>query len=161
MRRKKASKSAINLIETLQRCRMKKFVLLGILTLISANAFAECVGDEWLGPWSGPSPVPPTCPQEPITPSDPPDPKYGTGPLEICLNATLGCAPVIYKVARFDGAEFALAFATIDGYPLVGSAGPCLYYQDCRGMNGVAYSQLVAAGQNAMRAIRFESERSR
>lgn len=122
-----------------------KTLLFGLVAagLLSAAARAECVDGAWEGPWFGPSPVPPSCAEEPAPPvSD-------AAPGELCFPA--GCRPVVYTPFR----RFTLAESTLpDDYPVLGFSGPCLDAA-CPEVQTQAFQNLWWNARQANRARRY------
>lgn len=104
-------------------------------TLASSVAVAE--------PCFGPGGCSPT-PAEPIT-----------GPAELCLSAELGCVPVLYTKVPVAGAWFAIASASVSGYPTLGWSGPCFDGAECPAIYNQAFGDLSTQAVRASRVLRF------
>jgi hypothetical protein len=81
-------------------------------------------------------------------------------PTQLCVNAEFGCTYVYYVQEDYRGegaAWFALAQSTVQGYPVIGSAGPCLLNEDCPNIYRQAYDALRMNALAVNRAMRFIS----
>lgn len=122
---------------------MKSIALSALLfsAFLSPAVFAETC--------QGPAP----CGWEPVT-----DITAPPADDQLCLGGTLGCVTVTYgrledPVAA--GAWHAVAYALVRGYPVTGTAGPCLPAQSCPAIYGEAKDALSLNARRAFRVMRF------
>lgn len=129
---------------------MKSILLAALLAAASVPAVA--------GTCAGPA----FCDSTPADPS-PPVAEPGHGPGQLCLSAESGCVPIVYLKQVVPGPAagpaappyFALALSSVDGYPVLGWAGPCLSGWECPAIYDAAYADLRAVALKARRNIRY------